>query len=160
MAGDGQGSTEHPRRRPHPRTPCSRSFSRAVSAAGRLLVVGCAAATADPGTDGPPPVPSEVVDRIDRADVVFTVGEAEPTVLFYAEAWRVELLDGVAEADGSHLAAWFAAHPGATAVLVAPGDPGPVTTAARALLPELRIERLDGPGLSPPWRYPLGWASE
>jgi hypothetical protein len=35
-----------------------------------------------------------------------------------------------------------------------------VTTVVSALLPALRVESLDGPGLAPPRRYPLGWSTE
>ncbi|MBN9107707.1 MAG: hypothetical protein J0I34_02895 [Pseudonocardia sp.] len=154
MSGDGPGAAEPARR--SPRFPCSRTFRSASTSAGRLLVVGC-----DVPGDGPPPsVAPHIVDRLDRAEVVFAVGEAEPTVLFYAEAWRVERLDGVAARDARRVAAWFADHPGATAVLVDSGDPHHVTTVVSSLLPALRVECLDGPGLAPPQQYPLDWSTE
>ncbi|GEL26200.1 hypothetical protein PSU4_51540 [Pseudonocardia sulfidoxydans NBRC 16205] len=154
MSGDGPGSAEPARR--SPRFPCSRTFRSASTPAGRLLVVGC-----DVPGDGPPPsVAPDVVDRLDRADIVFAVAEAEPTVLFYAEAWRVERLDGVAARAGRRVVAWFAEHPGATAMLVDPGDPHHVTTVVTSLLPALRVESLAGPGLAPPRQYPLGRPTE
>ena len=163
MSGDGPGSAEPARRAP--RFPCSRTFRSASTAAGRLLVVGC-----DVPGDGPPASVApdvvdrldgaDVVDRLDGAEVVFAVGEAEPTVLFYAEAWRVERLDGDPEGDGRRVAAWFADHPGATAMLVDSGDPHHVTTVVASLLPALRVECLDGPGLAPPQQYPIDWSTE
>ena len=85
-----------------------------------------------------------------KADVVFVpvadsgeTGRAERTVLFYAEAWRVERVvfaltrlapggerehdrdarEQAWDAAAAQVARWFAEHPGGTAVFATIGDP-------------------------------------
>jgi hypothetical protein len=149
MTGDGPGSNDPVRRRPHV-LPCPGASRRRTRRRGTLTTLGVG--VGDPATAG------AAADRLTDADVVFVVGEAEATVLFYAEAWRVELVDG----DIAGVAAWFRRHPGGTAVLVTPGDPACDATLAEvaAGLGNVRVEHLAGLTLVPPRRRPLGWVVE
>ena len=137
MTGPGRSSDAHPWRAdvalPNPR-----------SRIGRLTVIGCRRRPADP-------MIAAATDRLAAADVVFAAAESEKTVLFYAEAWRVEPFTGAAQ-----IASWFTAHPGATAAIVAPGDPGPLLADLDVLLPGLQIDGADGLTVGPPPRHPLG----
>ena len=112
-----------------------------------------------------------------KADVVFVpvadsgeTGRAERTVLFYAEAWRVERvvfaltrLDRGGEREhgledrerawgdaATQVAQWFAEHPGGTAAFATIGDPSIYSTfsyladGVRELLGELEIQVVPG----------------
>jgi precorrin-2/cobalt-factor-2 C20-methyltransferase len=112
-----------------------------------------------------------------KADVVFVpvadsgeTGRAERTVLFYAEAWRVERVvfaltrldrGGEREHDledrerawgdaAAQVARWFAEHPGGTAAFATIGDPSIYSTfsyladGVRELLGELEIQVVPG----------------
>lgn len=123
--------------------------------AGALVVLGTG-----PGTRHTHPA----VDALAGADAVFA-GPAragtdpESTVLFYAEAWRVECLAPREGAD--RLARWFDGHPGGTAVLATAGAPERDVAFAAAveglcrLRPDLTVRRLDGVCVAPPERSPL-----
>lgn len=97
-------------------------------------------------------------------------GRAEQTVLHYAEAWRVERVTfalNLHERDREHsdgftvrerawdvaaaqVAAWFAAHPGGTAVFATIGDPcvystfGYLAASVRALAGDLAVQLVPG----------------
>ncbi|MHA6795410.1 SAM-dependent methyltransferase [Pseudonocardia bannensis] len=104
------------------------------------------------------------VDRLAHADVVFVPAPAESTVLFYAEAWRVERI-GDHRAAAQRVVEWFAAHPGGTAVFATAGDPtacpsfGVTAVAVRSSAGALRVEHLPGVTIVPPRRSPLPWAA-
>ncbi|MGE3285593.1 MAG: precorrin-2 C(20)-methyltransferase [Pseudonocardia sp.] len=90
-------------------------------------------------------------------------GRAEATVLHYAEAWRIERVEfalhdrvhGPArerawDAAATHVATWFAAHPGATAVFATIGDPCVYSTftylaaTVRELIGDLDVQLVPG----------------
>lgn len=90
-------------------------------------------------------------------------GRAERTVLRYAEAWRVERVvfalhdrehtarrEEAWDAAAAQVAAWCAAHPGATAVYATLGDPCVYSTfsylaaTVRALVPDLDVRLVPG----------------
>ncbi|MGQ0575983.1 MAG: precorrin-2 C(20)-methyltransferase [Pseudonocardia sp.] len=112
-----------------------------------------------------------------KADVVFVpvdssgrTGRAEQTVLHYAEAWRVERVEfaltlnqhdqGHAhdltarerawDAAAAQVGAWFAAHPGGTAVFATIGDPCVYSTfsylaaSVRGLVGDLEVRLVPG----------------
>ena len=141
MTGDGRDSDAHARRSAGVGLPYPRSGR---SGAGRLVALGCRRHPAER-------VAAAAADRLAGVDVVFAAPESEATVLFYAEAWRVESLDGAA-----HVASWFAAHPGGTAAIVSSADAGPLLADLHLLLPGLQIDRASGLVLGPPRRRRLG----
>lgn len=144
MTGDGPPPHARATRGSGVRLPCRRAGS------GRLVVMRCCRSTGDPD-------PTAAADRLAAADVVFAAAECEPTVLFYAEAWRVEPLTG----GGPTVAAWFGRHPAGTAAVVVPGDSGGQLLAdLQLLLPALHIERATGMPLVPPRPRRLGRAAE
>ncbi|MET0189543.1 MAG: hypothetical protein ABW212_11125 [Pseudonocardia sediminis] len=123
--------------------------------AGTLVVLGTGSAGADP---------SAAADLLAGADAVFTAPgtpDPESEVLFYAEAWRVERL-APREAAG-RLDAWFAARPGATAVLVTAGDPahdvasGAAGEGLRRIRPGLVVRRPAGVRVVAPQRSTLAF---
>jgi precorrin-2/cobalt-factor-2 C20-methyltransferase len=90
-------------------------------------------------------------------------GRAERTVLYYAEAWRVERVvfavhdrehpqrrERAWDAAAAQVAAWFAAHPGGTAVFATIGDPCVYSTftylaaSVREVLGELDVQLVPG----------------
>lgn len=95
------------------------------------------------GPGDPDLVTVKAANLLAKADVVFVpvadtgeTGRAEQTVLFYAEAWRVERVvfalhdrehtarrEHAWDAAAAQVAAWFAAHPGGTAAFATIGDP-------------------------------------
>jgi precorrin-2/cobalt-factor-2 C20-methyltransferase len=112
-----------------------------------------------------------------KADVVFVpvadsgeTGRAERTVLFYAEAWRIERVvfaltrlapggqrehdrdarEQAWDAAAAQLARWFAEHPGGTAVFATIGDPCVYSTfsylaaGVRELVADLAIQFVPG----------------
>jgi precorrin-2/cobalt-factor-2 C20-methyltransferase len=106
-----------------------------------------------------------------KSDVVFVpvaagdpgTGRAEQTVLHYAEAWRIERVEfalqdrehGPArerawDAAAAHVAAWFTANPGGTAVFATIGDPCVYSTftylaaSVRALVGDLDVRLVPG----------------
>lgn len=101
-------------------------------------LVGVGVGPGDPGL-----VTVKAANLLAAADVVFVpvadsgeTGRAEQTVLFYAEAWRVERVvfalhdrehgrarERAWDAAATQVAAWFAAHPGGMAVFATIGDP-------------------------------------
>jgi hypothetical protein len=152
MTGDGLGSDGPARRRPRA-LPCPRTHCW-----GTLVTLGVGA--------GDPEAAAAAPDRLSGADMVFAAGAAEATVLFYAEAWRVER---VGSDPVGTLAAWFAAQPGSTAVFAAPGEPAVFLDLdeLRERLPGVDIEQVSGEVLVPPELHPLdrepgprGWALE
>jgi hypothetical protein len=155
MTGDGRSPADPARDRTNPRTPlrrlrCPRT-TQGDRAPARLLVLTCGPTGAGAPPDEPPPAAaSELIDRLDGADVVFTTAAAEPTVLFYAEAWRVERL-------GTDLAPLAAGLTTGTVVLVT-GDcaaDAALVDSLPARLPGVLVERC-GPALVPPRSRPLG----
>lgn len=147
MAGDGPDL--FPRRRGG--LPGARCHRGPRTRTGTLIGLGVG-----PGESGAPA--SGAVDRLAAAEVVFVPGDTEATVLFYAEAWRVERIDGSDAAAARRVADWFAAHPGGTAVFATAGDPGdsrPFAVAARGLGRAVRVQRLPGVTIVPPRRLPL-----
>jgi precorrin-2/cobalt-factor-2 C20-methyltransferase len=100
------------------------------------------------GPGDPELVTVKAANLLAKADVVFVpvadsgeTGRAEQTVLFYAEAWRVERVV---------FAAWFAAHPDGTAVFATIGDPCIYSTfsylsaSVRGVLGELDVQLVPG----------------
>lgn len=122
------------------------------------------------GPGDPELVTVKAANLLAKADVVFVpvaetgeTGRAEQTVLFYAEAWRVERVvfalhdrehtaarERAWDAAAAHVAAWFAAHPGGTAVFATIGDPCVYSTfsylgaTVRGLIGELSVELVPG----------------
>jgi precorrin-2/cobalt-factor-2 C20-methyltransferase len=122
------------------------------------------------GPGDPDLVTVKAANLLAKADVVFVpvadtgeTGRAEQTVLFYAEAWRVERVEFALhdrehtaarerawDAAAAQVAAWFAAHPGGTAVFATIGDPCVYSTfsylaaSVRGLVGELSIELVPG----------------
>jgi len=107
--------------------------------------------------------PSGVDARSARAPRGRETGRAEQTVLFYAEAWRVERVvfalhdrehtarrEQAWDAAAAQVAAWFAAHPGGTAAFATIGDPCVYSTftylaaTIRGLVGELTVELIPG----------------
>lgn len=110
--------------------------------------VGVGVGPGDPGL-----VTVRAADLLAAADVVFVpaTGPAEQTVLFYAEVWRVESLAWIGDGWAvGPVAAWFAAHPGGTAVFATAGDPGgdftfdALAAAVRDRLGELTVRLVPG----------------
>lgn len=95
------------------------------------------------GPGDPDLVTVKAANLLAKADVVFVpvadtgeTGRAEQTVLFYAEAWRIERVvfalhdrehtrarEQAWDAAAAQIGGWFAAHPGGTAVFATIGDP-------------------------------------
>jgi len=95
------------------------------------------------GPGDPDLVTVKAANLLAKADVVFVpvadtgeTGRAEQTVLFYAEAWRVERVvfalhdrehtarrEQAWDAAAAQVARWFAGHPGTTAAFATIGDP-------------------------------------
>ncbi|MFC5993432.1 SAM-dependent methyltransferase [Pseudonocardia hispaniensis] len=124
--------------------PCPRVLRRRYR--GTLIGLGVGQGESDR--------PAAGLDHLADADVVFASCAAETTVLFYAEAWRVEQIGGRL---GRRIAEWFAAHPGGTAVFATLGDPAqhrPLHALARRL-PGVRVEHVPGVTILPPPRRPL-----
>ena len=111
------------------------------------------------GTGAGDPDAAEGADLLAAADAVLTTPDVESTVLFYAEAWRVERLPDLA---GAAAAVADLIGLGATRVVLAvPGDPE-TNPGCRALLDGLRvagIEAVARPGVSlvPPRLSPMPW---
>lgn len=86
----------------------------------------------------------------------------ESTLLYYAEAWRLEPLPELSGAVGL-LARWFAANPGGRAVLAVPGDPASfpaflaVVDGLRVVAPGVRTSCVPGVSIVPPRLSPLTW---
>lgn len=122
------------------------------------------------GPGDPDLVTVKAANLLAKADVVFVpvadtleTGRAEQTVLHYAEAWRVERVvfalhdrehterrEQAWDAAAARVAAWFAEHPGGTAVFATIGDPCVYSTftylaaSVRALLGELDVQLVPG----------------
>ncbi|WP_433507735.1 hypothetical protein ACQP04_15510 [Pseudonocardia halophobica] len=111
------------------------------------------------GAGGGDPDAAEGADLLAAADAVLTTPDVESTVLFYAEAWRVERLPDLA---GAAAAVADMIGLGATHVVLAVhGDPAS-NPGCRALLDGLRvagIEAVARPGVSvvPPRLSPMPW---
>jgi precorrin-2/cobalt-factor-2 C20-methyltransferase len=122
------------------------------------------------GPGDPELVTVKAANLLAKADVVFVpvadsgeTGRAEQTVLYYAEAWRVERVvfalhdrehgerrERAWDAAAAQVAAWFAAHPGGTAAFATIGDPCVYSTftylaaSVRAVLGELEVRLIPG----------------
>jgi precorrin-2/cobalt-factor-2 C20-methyltransferase len=122
------------------------------------------------GPGDPELVTVKAANLLAKADIVFVpvadsgeTGRAEQTVLYYAEAWRVERVvfalhdrehterrERAWDAAAAQVAAWFAARPGSTAVFATIGDPCIYSTfsylaaSVRAVLGELEIQLVPG----------------
>ncbi|TWF74234.1 precorrin-2 C20-methyltransferase /cobalt-factor II C20-methyltransferase [Pseudonocardia hierapolitana] len=122
------------------------------------------------GPGDPELVTVKAANLLAKADVVFVpvadsgeTGRAEQTVLFYAEAWRVERVvfalhdrehtqarERAWDAAAAQVAAWFAAHPDGTAVFATIGDPCIYSTfsylaaSVRGVLGELDVQLVPG----------------
>jgi siroheme synthase len=111
------------------------------------------------GTGGGDPETAEGADLLAAADAVLATPDVESTVLFYAEAWRVERL---ADLAGAAAAVADLVGLGATRVVLAvPGDPA-ANPGCRALLDGLRVagihaEARPGVSLVPPRLTPMPW---
>jgi len=134
------------------------------------LLVGVGVGPGDPEL-----VTVKAANLLAKADVVFVpvaapadgqpteTGRAEQTVLFYAEAWRIERVEFALhdrehtaarerawDAAASQVAAWFAAHPGGTAVFATIGDPCVYSTfsylaaSVCGLVGELKVQLVPG----------------
>jgi precorrin-2/cobalt-factor-2 C20-methyltransferase len=95
------------------------------------------------GPGDPELITVKAANLLAKADVVFVpvadsneTGRAEQTVLYYAEAWRVDRVvfalhdrehterrERAWDAAAAQVTRWFAAHPGGTAVFATIGDP-------------------------------------
>jgi precorrin-2/cobalt-factor-2 C20-methyltransferase len=122
------------------------------------------------GPGDPDLVTVKAANLLAKADVVFVpvadsgeTGRAEQTVLFYAEAWRVERVvfalhdrehtarrERAWDDAAAQVARWFAANPGGTAAFATIGDPCVYSTftylaaSVRGLLGELEIALVPG----------------
>lgn len=122
------------------------------------------------GPGDPDLVTVKAANLLAKADVVFVpvadsgeTGRAEQTVLFYAEAWRIERVvfalhdrrhtdrrEQAWDAAAAQVAAWFAEHPGKTAAFATIGDPCVYSTftylaeTVRGLVGELSVELIPG----------------
>jgi precorrin-2/cobalt-factor-2 C20-methyltransferase len=122
------------------------------------------------GPGDPDLVTVKAANLLAKADVVFVpvadsgeTGRAEQTVLYYAEAWRVERVvfalhdrehserrERAWDAAAAQVAAWCAAHPGGTAVFATIGDPcvystfSYLATSVREVLGELNVQLVPG----------------
>jgi precorrin-2/cobalt-factor-2 C20-methyltransferase len=122
------------------------------------------------GPGDPELVTVRAANLLAKADIVFVpvadsgeTGRAEQTVLYYAEAWRVERVvfalhdrehterrERAWDAAAAQVAAWFAAYPGGTAVFATIGDPCVYSTfsylaaSVRDLLGELEVQLVPG----------------
>lgn len=122
------------------------------------------------GPGDPDLVTVKAANLLAKADVVFVpvadsgdTGRAEQTVLFYAEAWRVERVvfalhdrehtarrEQAWDAAAAHVARWFTAHPGGTAAFATIGDPCVYSTftylagTVRDLVGELEVRLVPG----------------
>jgi precorrin-2/cobalt-factor-2 C20-methyltransferase len=122
------------------------------------------------GPGDPELVTVKAANLLAAADVVFVpvadsgeTGRAEQTVLFYAEAWRIERVvfalhdrehtqrrEQAWDAAAVQVARWFAGHPGGTAVFATIGDPCVYSTftylaaSVRAVVGKLSVELIPG----------------
>jgi precorrin-2/cobalt-factor-2 C20-methyltransferase len=122
------------------------------------------------GPGDPELVTVKAANLLAKADVVFVpvadsgeTGRAEQTVLYYAEAWRVERVvfalhdrehterrERAWDEAAAQVADWFAAHPGGTAVFATIGDPCVYSTfsylaaSVREVLGELDVQLVPG----------------
>jgi precorrin-2/cobalt-factor-2 C20-methyltransferase len=122
------------------------------------------------GPGDPELVTVKAANLLAKADVVFVpvadsgeTGRAEQTVLFYAEAWRIERVvfalhdrehterrEEAWDAAAAQVARWFAEHPGGTAAFATIGDPCVYSTftyladTVRGLVGELDVELIPG----------------
>jgi precorrin-2/cobalt-factor-2 C20-methyltransferase len=122
------------------------------------------------GPGDPELVTVKAANLLAKADVVFVpvadtgeTGRAEQTVLYYAEAWRVERVvfalhdrehtrrrEQAWDAAAGRVAGWFEAHPGGVAVFATIGDPCVYSTfsylaaSVRGVLGELDVRLIPG----------------
>jgi precorrin-2/cobalt-factor-2 C20-methyltransferase len=122
------------------------------------------------GPGDPDLVTVKAANLLGAADVVFVpvadsgeTGRAEQTVLFYAEAWRVERVvfalhdrehtqarERAWDAAAAQVGRWFAAHPGGTAAFATIGDPCVYSTftylaaSVREVVGELDVQLIPG----------------
>ncbi|GAA3240382.1 precorrin-2 C(20)-methyltransferase [Pseudonocardia petroleophila] len=122
------------------------------------------------GPGDPDLVTVKAANLLAKADVVFVpvadsgeTGRAEQTVLFYAEAWRIERVvfalhdrehtarrERAWDAAAAQVARWFDANPGGTAAFATIGDPCVYSTftylaaTVRELVGELAVELIPG----------------
>lgn len=122
------------------------------------------------GPGDPDLVTVKAANLLAKADIVFVpvadsgdTGRAEQTVLFYAEAWRVERVvfalhdrehttrrEQAWDAAAAQVAAWFAANPGGTAAFATIGDPCVYSTftylaaTVRDLVGDLEVQLIPG----------------
>ena len=122
------------------------------------------------GPGDPDLVTVKAANLLAKADIVFVpvadsgeTGRAEQTVLFYAEAWRVERVvfalhdrehtarrEQAWDAAAAQVARWYARHPGGTALFATIGDPCVYSTfsylaaSVRSVVGELSVELVPG----------------
>ncbi|MEN3269100.1 precorrin-2 C(20)-methyltransferase [Pseudonocardia sp.] len=122
------------------------------------------------GPGDPELVTVKAANLLAKADIVFVpvadsgeTGRAEQTVLFYAEAWRVERVEFALhdrehterrerawDAAAAQVARWYARRPGGTAVFATIGDPCVYSTfsylaaSVRDVVGELSVELVPG----------------
>ncbi|GAA4698919.1 hypothetical protein GCM10023215_41690 [Pseudonocardia yuanmonensis] len=114
------------------------------------------------GTGGGDPDTADTAagaDLLAAADAVLATPDVESTVLFYAEAWRVERLPDLAGAVAA--VADLVGLGSRRVVLAVPGDPA-TSPGCRALLDGLRVagiraEARPGVSLVPPRLSPMPW---